>query len=77
MANSESIGQIQSGLNIFNEGASLEEVDYVANEMMDKAYQAEDIIRFVNENPNLSFVYFGMEQKKSIKIPIGIKCHQM
>lgn len=52
---------IQTG-NIVNNGASIEDVDYISKEnvkdMMDEAYGAEDIIKLVDEMPNLSFALY-------------------
>lgn len=63
--NAESIGQMQKGETIINEGPGVKEINDIAEEMMDDAYQAEDIIRFVNENPNLSFclIWHGTEEE--------------
>lgn len=65
----ESAGYIQTGDSIINEGISIEEADYISKdndkEMMDKAYETEDIIRIVSENPNLHFsiIWAGTEEE--------------
>ena len=52
---------VQTG-SIVNNGASVEDIDYISTEnvkdMMDEAYGAEDIIKLVNEIPNLSFALY-------------------
>lgn len=59
---------IQTG-NIVNNGASVEDVDYISKEnvkdMMDEVYGAEDIIKLVDEMPNLSFAlyWFGSREE--------------
>lgn len=59
---------VQTG-NIVNNGASVEDMDYISTknieEMMDKAYGAEDIIKLVDEIPNLSFsLYWSGSQEE-------------
>ena len=53
------VGSIQTANEIVNEGISVEDVDYISKnndrEMMNKAYGAEDILKLVEETPNLSF----------------------
>ena len=52
---------VQTG-NIVNNGASVEDIDYISKEnvkdIMDEAYGAEDIIKLVDETPNLSFALY-------------------
>lgn len=65
----EAVGYIQTGASIINEGISIKEADYISKdnykEMMDKAYETEDIIRIVSENPNLHFsiIWAGTEEE--------------
>lgn len=68
---------------IVNEGIRVEDVDYISKdndkEMMDKAYDAEDILELIDENPNLSFCLFwyGSQEEYELtdwdKMPPNIK----
>lgn len=64
-------------------GLSVEDADYISKdndkEMMDKAYNAEDILKLVDENPNLSFclLWHGSQEEYDAtdwdKMPPNVK----
>lgn len=65
------VGSVQTAREIYNEGISVEDVDYISKdndkEMMDKAYDVEDILKIVDENPNLYFslVWSGTKEEEA------------
>lgn len=79
----ESAEYIQTGTQITNNGINVEDADFISKdndkEMMDKAYGAVDILRLVDENPNLSFclLWHGSQEEYEAtdwdKMPPNIK----